>query len=189
MNTPAHLLLGVAICSRRTARRTGVSAALGSLAPDLSLYVLAGVSLAILQIPADRVFGELYFSPAWQAVFAIDNSFVIWGGGFLAMLALRSLPGIAFTSAGLVHLATDFPLHHDDARPQFWPVSDWVFESPVSYWDSLHHAGWVAPFTVLVVLISAFVIWRRWPNWGIRIAILAACLLELWVVRQWLLFF
>ena len=189
MNTPAHLLLGVALCSRPTARRTGVSAALGSLAPDLSLYLLAGVSLAILQIPAEKVFGELYFSPAWQAVFAVDNSFVIWALGFLAMLALRSLPGIAFTGAGLLHLATDFPLHHDDARPQFWPVSNWVFESPVSYWDSLHHAGWVAPFTVAIVLISAFVIWRRWANGGVRIAVLAACLLELWVVRQWLLFF
>ena len=96
---------------------------------------------------------------------------------------------MAFGAAGLLHLASDFALHNDDARPHFWPVSDWIFESPVSYWDSAHHAAWVAPFTLLAVLISAVVIWRRWPNWGIRLAVFAACRLEIWVVRQWLVFF
>lgn len=150
---------------------------------------MAGVSLFILQIPPARIFGELYFSPAWQAVFAVDNSFIVWGAVLLAALALRNVPLTAFASAGLLHLATDFPLHNDDARPHFWPLSDWVYESPLSYWDSDHHAAWVAPVTLLIVLISAVVIWRRWQSWPVRIGVLAACLAEIWVVRQWLLFF
>lgn len=164
-------------------------AALGSLLPDLSLYVMAGISLFILQIPPSRVFGELYFSPAWQSVFAVDNSFIIWGLAFAAALVLRSTPAIAFAGAGLLHLATDFPLHHDDARQHFWPLSNLVFESPLSYWDSHHHAASVAPLTLIAVLISAAVIWRRWPDWRLRIGVLVLCLAEVWVVRQWLLFF
>jgi len=189
MNTPAHLLVGVALFSRRRLPRTGMMAALGSLLPDASLYVLAGVSLFVLQIPPERVFGELYFSPAWQSVFAVDNSFVIWGAACAVALALRNAPAVAFAAAGLLHIATDFAMHNDDARPHFWPVSDWVFESPVSYWDSAHHAAVLAPFTLLAVVVSAVVIWRRWDNWGVRVAVVIACMMEAWVVRQWLLFF
>lgn len=189
MNTPAHLLVGVALFSRRDLPRTARMAAIGSLLPDLSLYVLAGVSLFILQIPPERVFGELYFSPAWQSIFAVDNSFFLWGLILLIAAYARNAPWIAFASAGLLHIATDFLMHNDDARAHFWPVSDWVFESPISYWDSDHYAAMLAPFTVAAVLASAYVIWRRWPSWWVRVAVLAAVGVELWVVRQWLLFF
>ncbi len=189
MNTPAHLLVGVALFARRSAPRSGRWAAFGSLLPDASLYVLAGVSLFLLQISPSRVFDELYFSTAWQSVFSVDNSFVIWAAVLGCALWLGSLPGIAFAAAGLIHIATDFALHHDDARAHFWPISNWVFESPVSYWDSQHHAAAVAPVTLLAVLVSAFVIWRRWPAWGIRLLVVLACAAEIWVLRQWLLFF
>ena len=189
MNTPAHLLLGVALCARRDVPRSGRMAAFGSLLPDASLYVLAGTSLFLLQIPTERVFGELYFSAAWQSVFSVDNSFVVWGTVLLLALAVRSLPLLAFSSAGLLHIASDFSLHNDDARQHFWPISDWVFESPLSYWDSQHNAALVAPFTLLAVLLSALVIWQRWPSALIRLAVVAACCLEIWVMRQWLLFF
>lgn len=169
--------------------KTGRWAAIGSLLPDLSLYVLAGVSLLVLQIPASRVFGELYFSPAWQAVFAIDNSFVIWAAILGAALVMRKVVLVAFAAAGLLHLFLDFLLHHDDARRHFWPLSDWVFESPVSYWDSSHHAASIAPIGLLLVLGSAVVIWRRWQAWAVRIGVVAVCGIEIWVVRQWLLFF
>lgn len=181
--------MGVALCARRDVRRSGPGAAVVSLVPDLSLYVLAGASLFLLQIPPEKVFGELYFSPGWQAVFAVDNSFVLWGVLLGAALYFRVWSLVAFACAGLLHLAADFPLHHDDARRHFWPVSDWVFESPVSYWVSAHHAGWVAPVGLLIVLASAYVILQRWPSWWVRIGVLIACAMEVWVVRQWLLFF
>ena len=189
MNTPAHIMIGVALCARRDVPRSGRWAAFGSVLPDLSLYLLAGISLFVMNIPAQRVFGELYFSPAWQAVFAVDNSFILWGVLLAAGLMLRRRLILAFACAGLLHLALDLPLHHDDARRHFWPISDWVFESPLSYWDSAHHAGMVAPFGLVLVLISAIVIWRRWQSWLVRIALLLGCAAEIWVVRQWLLFF
>lgn len=168
---------------------TGRSAAFGSVLPDLSLYLMAGVALIVMQIPAERVFGELYFSPEWQTVFAIDNSVVIWGLILLVALWMRNAPVLALAGAGLLHIATDFPVHNDDARRHFWPLSDWVFQSPLSYWDSDHHAAIVAPIGLLAVLISAGILWMRWPDWRTRLFVLIACLAEVWVVRQWLLFF
>ncbi len=189
MNIPAHLLLGLAVCARRDRPRTGRFAAMGSLAPYLSLYLMAGAALFAFQIQPKRVFGELYFSAEWQTVFAIDNSFILWGAAFALAAWLRNAPGLAVAGAGLLHLATDFPLHNDDARSYFWPLTDWVFESPLSYWNSDHHAGALAPVTLLVVLTSAVIVWRRWHSWPARIGVMAICAVEICVVRQWLLFF
>ncbi|WP_370228742.1 cobalamin biosynthesis protein CobQ [Cognatishimia sp.] len=166
MNTPAHILIGWAAFARKGDKRVVAAAILGGLAPDLSLYLLAGVSLFIVNIPANVVFGELYFSPAWQTIFSIDNSFIVWG--ILLGLALyrKSAGGIALCAAAILHLVLDFPLHHDDGRAHFWPLSSWIYESPVSYWDRDHHAGFVAPVAAVLATVSGIAIiredWRRW---------------------------
>ncbi|WP_299724555.1 cobalamin biosynthesis protein CobQ [uncultured Tateyamaria sp.] len=189
MNTPAHLLIGAAIFGRPAHTPIVLGAFAGALLPDLSLYLMAGAALFVMAIPPSRVFNELYYSDEWQTVFAIDNSFLLWG--LLLGLALwRQAPwAIALASAALLHLALDFPLHHDDGRPHFWPASAWVYESPISYWDRAHGAFWVAPFEAGLALISAVVLWlRRVPLWA---AVLTAILVlaEFWIVRKWLFFF
>lgn len=189
MNTPAHLILGLAAFARPGARRVTLAAGAGALLPDLSLYVMAGVSLFVLQIPPQRVFDELYFSDAWQTVFAIDNSFLIWGALLWLALWKRSAWGVAFTCAALLHIALDFPLHHDDGRPHFWPAANWIFESPISYWDSRRHAGWIAPLEGLLVLICAGVLIRRFKSWPMGMAAVALIGMEFMVIRSWLLFF
>lgn len=189
MNTPAHLLLGLAAFGRKDARSVSWAAAAGALLPDLSLYVLAGTSLFILGISPQRVFDELYFSDSWQAVFAVDNSFVIWGLVLALCLWRRWLPGVAFAGAGLLHLLLYFALHHDDARRHFFPVSDWVWESPLSYWDSAHHAGWVAPIGALAAVVAGGLLWTRHQGIAMRALLVALVAAELWVLRQWVMFF
>ncbi|MEP1962015.1 cobalamin biosynthesis protein CobQ [Tateyamaria sp.] len=189
MNTPAHLLMGAALFGRPAQTSILVAAFAGAVLPDLSLYLMAGTSLYVLGIPAHTVFNELYFSPAWQAVFAIDNSFVIWGV-LLAVALWRQVPwAIALTGAALLHLAFDFPLHHDDGRPHFWPLTGWVFDSPISYWDRAHGARWVAPIEAGVATVCAAVIWRRRPPLWVAVLTGALLLAEFRVVRQWLFIF
>ena len=189
MNTPAHMLLGAALFGRSGQARLIWAAVLGALAPDASLYVMAGVSLFVLNIPPQVVFDELYFSDSWQTVFAIDNSVFLWGL-LLAIAWWRRWPaGLAFAGAGMLHLALDFPLHAGDGRRHFWPLSDWVYVSPVSYWDSAHHAIWVAPVTVAICLVAYAVMWRARIHPVALTAFGALLLAELWVLRQWILFF
>ncbi|MBY5931967.1 cobalamin biosynthesis protein CobQ [Tateyamaria omphalii] len=189
MNTPAHLLLGAAVFGKPAHQRILAAAFIGALLPDLSLYVMAGVSLYVLGIPPRIVFDDLYFSNAWQTVFAIDNSFVVWGLLCAVAAWCKSPSAIALTGAALLHLLLDFPLHHDDGRPHFWPLSRWVFESPVSYWDRNHGAAWIAPIEAALATVAAITLWRRaLPVWSIGLVALLL-LAELWVVRQWLFFF
>ncbi|WP_415919902.1 cobalamin biosynthesis protein CobQ [Tateyamaria sp. SN6-1] len=189
MNTPAHLLVGAALFGRPGTSKIVGAALIGGLLPDLSLYLLAGTSLFLLNISPQRVFNELYFSDAWQTVFAIDNSFVVWGLLLLVALWRTSGWGVALTGAALLHLALDFPLHHDDGRPHFWPITSWVFESPFSYWDRAHGAMWIAPIEAAVAVGATVLIWLwRVPIWA-RILSLVLLAAEIWVVRQWLFFF
>lgn len=132
MNTPAHVIFAAAAFARPYDRRRTVAAVAGALAPDASLYVMVAVSLYILGLDAQYVFGALYFSESWQQVFMVDNSVFVWGAMFGLAWWLKVRNAMVFSASGLMHLALDFPLHHDDGRPHFWPLTDWVFQSPIS---------------------------------------------------------
>ena len=140
------------------------------MAPDVSLYVMVAVSIWGMGIPAETVFREYYYSDAWQSVFAVDNSFILWGLLF-ALAFWRVWPRIiAFAGAGLLHIALDFPLHTHDARIHFWPVSDWVYESRFSYWDQSAHAGVIGPMEFFLSLGAAILLWRNFRQISVRIA-------------------
>lgn len=176
MNTPAHLIVGAAAFGRPGHRMITLAATLGALLPDVSLYLMAGVSLFILQIPSQRVFDQLYFSDAWQQVFAVDNSFLLWG--FVFGVALwRKIPWlIALTASGLLHLGFDFLLHNQDARMNFWPLSTWKFHSPVSYWQPEYYGAIVAPIEkAMSALLGVYLLVRHKDIWlrALFVALLA----------------
>ena len=68
----------------------------------------------------------------------------------------------------LIHCGFDFFLHNDDAHHHFFPLSDFAFESPVSYWDAAHYGNIVAPIEVCATLAVSVYLFRRlqtrfWP--------------------------
>lgn len=168
MNTPAHLIFGLAVFGRADAPKITAAALAGAIIPDLSLYLLSGTHLILLGTDPEVVFGQLYFSDAWQGIFRIDNSFIVWGLLLGLGLALRSAWVIALAGAALLHIGLDFPLHHDDGRAHFWPITNWIFQSPLSYWDRDHHAGIIAPLEVGLSLILCAVLWRRFRGRAMR---------------------
>ena len=137
------------------------------------------MSLFVLGLSPAYVFDELCFSPAWQTVFAVDNSFLLWGALFALSWWQRWRLAQVFSAAALLHLAFDFPLHHDDGRPHFWPVSDWVFQSPISYWDRAYHAGIIGPIEMAVSALICVVLFVRFAGLWPRIAILGAAAIQL----------
>lgn len=189
MNTPAHLIFGAAVFARPDAWKVTVAALVGAFLPDASLYIMAGWHLFVLGTDARIVFGQLYFSPAWMSVFSVDNSFLIWGA--LLGFALRfKLPwAVALTGAALLHLSLDFPLHAGDGRPHFWPLSDWVFDSPFSYWDRAHGANIIGPLETLMCLGALVVLWQRFTGLVSRLVIAIAAALQLSPVIVWMFVF
>lgn len=185
MNTPAHLIFGLAAFSKKGQTAVTCAALVGALLPDLSLYLLAGGAIFVLGVAPDVVFREYYYSDSWQTIFQIDNSFLIWGALLAVALWLRSAWGIALTGAALLHIAFDFPLHHDDGRAHFWPISDWIYESPVSYWDPDHHGGVVGAIEIAACAVLCGVLWRRFPALWPRIGISALLVAQAAPILMW----
>ena len=165
------------------------AALIGSLLPDLSLYLLSIWHLWILRTPADVVFGELYYSERWQAIFRIDNSFVIWGVLLAIAVMARAPSAIALSGAALLHLMFDFPFHNDDARSHFWPVTNWKFISPVSYWDPAHHGGVMSVIETVAVVTLSIWLWRRFTGHWMRGLVGALALMQLAPLVVWVIVF
>lgn len=189
MNTPAHLIFGATAFGKAGEPRTTSAAILGALVPDISLYLLAGWQLLILGTDPQTVFRVMYYSDSWQAIFAVDNSFLIWGALLGFALWFKSKVFFAFAGAGLLHLMFDFPLHNHDARMHFWPVSDWKFISPVSYWDDRHYGWIVGPIEGLLSLACLVILWRRFQTLWPRVIIFLAALTQLSPLFFWALVF
>lgn len=179
MNTPAHLIIGAAMYARPGMPYVILAALAGAFVPDASLYFLAGFHLFVLGTPEGVVFGQLYFSDSWQLIFAIDNSFFLWGLLFGLAHYLKNEIAIAFSGSGFMHLVCDFPLHHDDGRMHFWPFSDWIFESPVSYWDHRHYGNIVEPLEILLTLVLLVVIALRFRSVLATVLLAVAGVLQL----------
>ena len=60
-----------------------------------------------------------------------------------------------------LHAAADLLVHADDAHRHLWPLSDWRFASPVSYWDPRHHGAWFAPVECVAALAMLAAVRRR----------------------------
>jgi len=178
MNTPAHLIFGMTAFGKAGRPAVTTAAFAGSLAPDLSLYLMAGWHLQVLGTSPEVVFGQLYFSDAWQSIFRIDNSILLWGLALVLGIMARSPIVIAFCAAGLMHLGLDFAFHHDDGRAHFWPITNWIFESPVSYWDPAHYGNIVGPIEVALALLCCGILWRRHIGRWMRGLIVLLALIE-----------
>lgn len=169
MNTPTHMIIGGALYARRNEPGSLIAAFAGGFAPDLPFLFMVVFATMVAGVPEQEIFGSLYFSESWQRVFAVDHSFAVWGILLLAGAFLRLSWLIAFSGSGLIHAAVDFFTHHSDARRQLGPFTDWVFRSPISYWDSRFWGNVVAPIEALIVIILTVLLVRRMDRWWQRL--------------------
>lgn len=164
----------------------------GALLPDLSLFVMFGYAM-LTGIPSSVIWSEMYYADFWQWLGALSNSIPVYltlsalSAAYLRAATYKqqsttnlqtSQSGIRFykfgcvvltlSLAALAHCLTDLPLHHDDGHPHFWPISNWIYASPVSYWDVRHNAFFWVPIECITGLVLVAVIWRRKPTLWIK---------------------
>lgn len=128
------MAIASAVLARTDApKRNGLVLA-GAFIPDASMFVFFAWS-RLQGWSGSETWSVQYWNEPWQALGAVSNSFVIFGLAFGFAIWRRAPILAVFCGAALLHIALDFPLHADDAHRHFWPISDWRFQSPVSYWD------------------------------------------------------
>jgi membrane-bound metal-dependent hydrolase YbcI (DUF457 family) len=183
MNTQSHILMG-ALLFGKPLPKLAMAGALGGLVPDVPMFaIVAGLRLSGHRF--EEIFGKLYWERWWQICNAIGHSFLLWGAlaaicGLLILKAgqLRESKFallFAFSGAALVHSCIDFLVHREDAHMQFWPLSDWKFVSPVSYWDRAHYGDLFGLFEAALGIVMAALLFSRYRSLLTRCA-LALCM-------------
>lgn len=195
MMTQTHFLVAAALfCRPERPARQNATVLAGAFAPDAAIYTLY-VWSKIVGIPERQLWSVVYFSEPMTTYTAIANSAPLYiaitivgiamlrpasaelagphaddtPAGFARFIA----PGytnmaLLFGLAALTHLAGDLPLHADDAHPHFWPLTDWRFFSPVSYWDPDYYGGLASIAEAIFGIALSVVLFRRFKSLWVR---------------------
>ncbi len=160
MNTPAHAVASLLLLGRRSRPELTGPITLGAVLPDAPMFAfylfekLAGT-------PERVIWGASYHEPSWQAFFDVFNSLPLAALGLLVAWRRGSPRALALFASVAVHCLLDLPLHREDGHRHFFPLSDWRFVSPVSYWDPDHHGRVFAVLEMLGTVVGCAVLARR----------------------------
>ena len=169
MNTPAHAVMNLLCLGQRAKPQPWTPIVIGSILPDAPMFVFYFVEKVIRGLSEQEIWTQAYYQPHWQNFIDVFNSLPLMGLGLLLALWTRSRFSLLLFASMLLHGLADLPLHNDDAHRHFFPVSDWRFISPVSYWDPRHYGAIAAPLEILAVLIGCVFLWRAHPAWPGRL--------------------
>jgi len=189
MNSPTHTLIALAILARKDDRKRNWAVFAGSVIPDLFIYIGAFWYLVIMGETGERMWREIYFDAPMQKLSAIFNSVPLFMSiallGFLFRLKLWGKILFCVGLAALTHIALDFPVHVDDAHSHFWPITEWKFRSSFSYWNNNHHAHWVSLFEASIGILTATILWKRFPKTWAHLCLATLILLYLVMTLFW----
>ena len=175
MLTQSHIAIGLLIAAKSGRRAAITGAILGGIAPDISMLPMMLVSSLMLGQSMEQIWSVTYYSAPWWTIDQISNSAPLYAvfAAVSALLVRRSdhwAPRfmLAFSLTALLHVGFDLLTHASDGHIHFWPLTDFVFASPVSYWESEHHGrlfGFVEAFAGLIAVV---VLWRMYRGWVVR---------------------
>ncbi len=177
METYSHAFFTWALAKHgvKAGRAAGIAGLVGASLPDLPSFVATAyyVGPAYLRdgwssMDSEELLDAIYFTGPFGTTGSILHSVVppvallllYW----LLELGRRDRRRILlwFLLGWFGHTVADFLTHVDDMRPLFWPISDWTWSSPVSYYNSAYYGReFFAVSHALIFLIMAGLLVRR----------------------------
>ncbi len=186
MHTPGHVILNLTVLGSVFGHESVVMA--GAIIPDLPI-----VALYLFErsrgTPTDVIWSECYQRKHWLAIIhGAHSAPLALMGAFIGCIFHETAVVLFFVSV-LSHALCDFPLHAIDAHRHFFPLSDYRFLSPISYWDVRYHGRTIARIEGLLVLVcSAYLFFVMGPRWtSLSAPALAAILVatNVWYVQNY----
>lgn len=168
MNTPTHAILNLAILGRKSRPEWNSPIIWGGLIPDLAMFGFYGWAKLATDMTESQIWGEAYYQPFWQNLFDFWNSIPLallgvgMGWWLSRQLRYRSvgITVIVCCTSIILHCLADLPLHRDDAHRHFWPLTNYRFESPISYWDPAHNGDVFVIFELGLALFASVYVFR-----------------------------
>jgi hypothetical protein len=152
MNTPGHYILNLALLGKTISPQHHLAIAIGAILPDLPIFLCYFVAKFVYQLPENKIWSEVYYEPGWQNLVALFHSIPLALMGAAIFYRLDYQPGIILCLSLVCHSLLDLPVHHDDAHRHFFPLSNYRWISPFSYWDTNHYGKTVALIEMILVL-------------------------------------
>jgi len=175
MNSPTHSLIALTVLSKKEDTTRNWAIFLGSIIPDAVIYLWAPYQAFIRHRSWPDIWNTLYFEAPMQNLIAYVNSIPIYAllatVGFVFRVRLWGKLCLFFSLAALLHIAFDLPVHNHDAYRHFWPLSDWRFYSPLSYYETTHHARWVSLAEAAIAGFCIVVLWRRFAQRWVKLVL------------------
>lgn len=141
MRTFSHVVIALA-AGNRAKRSSRLAFAAGSALPDLPLLTLTGVSMLTSPSWAEgmkRMHHAYENSSVWIGLHNASHSLAVLVVAALVIIFLKTSPTrnlLLWTVAGAtLHTVTDIVTHANDGPMFLYPLSNFRFQSPVSYWD------------------------------------------------------
>jgi len=196
MLTTTHILVAGALMARpEQTKKQNLLAFFAGFVPDMSVFVMVLIS-RIPGLGVDNMWREpdgLYWQEPWQFFSALSNSIPIYFGLLVVAYFMMKRAGgfmmkraggwkdlwlvlLIFAGAGLSHVAIDFLVHADDAHKHLWPLTEWRFHSPISYWQDDHHGRLVGVIEAVGAIGLALLLWRRFSSKWARAGFVALAL-------------
>lgn len=164
MITPSHIIYSWALArytkkvaspsesKEKTLHLRTSAFVLGALLPDIPVYIFFVVCGLIWGLPHQILWDDMYFNSWWSLPITLAHSFIFWP----IIIGTSSYIGWKFIKwmsiSALFHSVIDFFVHTEDAYRHWYPLSDWKFHSPISYWNSAEYGHLVSMFDSLLVL-------------------------------------
>jgi hypothetical protein len=183
MITTTHILYNTALLGRKEHPERNWPLVLGSILPDVPMIVY---NTLMVLMPKGW---DLSMGSSWNE-YHYREFWVDWGhsiplalAGFLLCFFLKKNWGLYFFAAMGLHDLEDLPVHAESAHRHFLPLSDWRFNSPISFVDPRYHAAWVAPLEWGLVIYCIHILWRRnLPLWIEILLLFVGVFQGLWLV-------
>jgi len=155
MITPSHMIYSWAfakIARQRPKRIDTLLIVSGGFIPDVPTYLFFFVNTFILGTSQQLMWDTLYFDSVWSPYITLSHSLLLWPLLLLfATIAKQRLLQL-FSASAFAHVVLDFFVHHDDAYRHFWPLTNWKFLSPLSYYDPQYYGTWVSTIDSLLII-------------------------------------
>ena len=177
METYSHAFFTWALAKHgiKAGRAAGIAGAVGATFPDLPSFAGTAyyVGTAYLRegwssMHSEKLLDAIYFNGPFGGTASVLHSAV----PVVALLVLYRVLKLRrrdrrrfllwFLLGWLGHTIADFLTHVDDTRPLLWPISDWEWSSPVSYYNPLYYGReFFAVSHGLILLVVSWLLLKR----------------------------
>ena len=178
MNTPSHAIINVALLSQISPLAGAI--AFGAILPDLPIFGFYVWAKWFARLPEQKIWSQAYSYPVVQDIVAFFHSIPLAVLGWSIAFWLKwDLGQVVFLSC-VLHSLGDLPVHNSDAHRHFFPLTDYRFISPVSYWDPKHYGAIAAAVELALVWGATIWVFPRTEFLLVRVILVAVNVLYGW---------